>query len=108
MGQARHCAKLPAAGMEPGERTEPEERTEAAGAAAEEAATERVFTLEEVAMRNSSREAWLVIHGRVYDVTRFLEEVRPGGAARPGPAGASGGGRTRPRGARRGEGTARG
>lgn len=46
-----------------------------------------VFTLEEVAKRNSSREAWLVIHGRVYDVTRFLEEVRPGvGAARPGPA----------------------
>ncbi|RLV62147.1 hypothetical protein DV515_00019619, partial [Chloebia gouldiae] len=33
-----------------------------------------VFTLEEVAKRNSSREAWLVIHGRVYDVTRFLEE----------------------------------
>ncbi|XP_063266768.1 cytochrome b5 [Prinia subflava] len=37
-----------------------------------------VFTLEEVAKRNSSREAWLVIHGRVYDVTRFLEE-HPGG-----------------------------
>ncbi|NXV03507.1 CYB5B protein, partial [Cettia cetti] len=34
--------------------------------------------LEEVAKRNSSREAWLVIHGRVYDVTRFLEE-HPGG-----------------------------
>uniref|UniRef100_A0A8C4J9U8 Cytochrome b5 type B n=1 Tax=Dromaius novaehollandiae TaxID=8790 RepID=A0A8C4J9U8_DRONO len=26
-----------------------------------------VFTLEEVARRNCSREAWLVIHGRVYD-----------------------------------------
>lgn len=51
--------------MEPGERTEPEERTEAAGAAAAEAATERVFTLEEVAMRNSSREAWLEI-GRAH------------------------------------------
>ncbi|KAM4894222.1 cytochrome b5 type B isoform 1-T1 [Sylvia borin] len=37
-----------------------------------------VFTLEEVAKRNSSREAWLVIHGRVYDVTRFLAE-HPGG-----------------------------
>ncbi|NXV16700.1 CYB5B protein, partial [Uria aalge] len=34
--------------------------------------------LEEVGKRNSSREAWLVIHGRVYDVTRFLEE-HPGG-----------------------------
>ncbi|XP_048172949.1 cytochrome b5 isoform X2 [Corvus hawaiiensis] len=37
-----------------------------------------VFTLEEVGKRNSSRETWLVIHGRVYDVTRFLEE-HPGG-----------------------------
>uniref|UniRef100_A0A8C3BZX0 Cytochrome b5 type B n=1 Tax=Cairina moschata TaxID=8855 RepID=A0A8C3BZX0_CAIMO len=37
-----------------------------------------VFTLQEVARRNCSREAWLVIHGRVYDVTRFLEE-HPGG-----------------------------
>ncbi|NXA07674.1 CYB5B protein, partial [Sapayoa aenigma] len=34
--------------------------------------------LEEVEKRNSSSEAWLVIHGRVYDVTRFLEE-HPGG-----------------------------
>ncbi|NXD85869.1 CYB5B protein, partial [Halcyon senegalensis] len=34
--------------------------------------------LEEVGKRNSCREAWLVIHGRVYDVTRFLEE-HPGG-----------------------------
>ncbi|NWR66582.1 CYB5B protein, partial [Bucorvus abyssinicus] len=34
--------------------------------------------LEEVGKRNSNREAWLVIHGRVYDVTRFLEE-HPGG-----------------------------
>ncbi|NWX89893.1 CYB5B protein, partial [Nothoprocta ornata] len=33
---------------------------------------------EEVARRNSSREAWLVIHGRVYDVSRFLAE-HPGG-----------------------------
>ncbi|NWV34181.1 CYB5B protein, partial [Grantiella picta] len=34
--------------------------------------------LEEVGKRNSNREAWLVIHGHVYDVTRFLEE-HPGG-----------------------------
>uniref|UniRef100_A0A8B9EMC6 Cytochrome b5 type B n=1 Tax=Anser cygnoides TaxID=8845 RepID=A0A8B9EMC6_ANSCY len=44
----------------------------------EAAAAGPVFTLQEVARRNSSREAWLVIHGRVYDVTRFLEE-HPGG-----------------------------
>ncbi|XP_070617822.1 cytochrome b5 type B [Erythrolamprus reginae] len=37
-----------------------------------------VFTLAEVAKRSSEREAWLVIHDRVYDVTRFLDE-HPGG-----------------------------
>ncbi|XP_042336593.1 cytochrome b5 type B isoform X1 [Sceloporus undulatus] len=36
------------------------------------------FTLAEVAKRNTSKETWLVIHGRVYDVTRFLDE-HPGG-----------------------------
>ncbi|XP_058011550.1 uncharacterized protein LOC131184371 isoform X2 [Ahaetulla prasina] len=36
------------------------------------------FTLAEVAKRSSDREAWLVIHDRVYDVTRFLDE-HPGG-----------------------------
>ncbi|KAK2545602.1 cytochrome b5 [Columba livia] len=51
------------------------ERTEAAGSAAEAGP---LYTLEEVGKRNSSREAWMVIHGRVYDVTRFLEE-HPGG-----------------------------
>lgn len=38
------------------------------------------FTLAEVAKRSTDREAWLVIHDRVYDVTRFLDEV--GGARR--------------------------
>uniref|UniRef100_A0A8D0FPJ9 Cytochrome b5 type B n=1 Tax=Strix occidentalis caurina TaxID=311401 RepID=A0A8D0FPJ9_STROC len=52
------------------------ERTEAGGCAVAEAGP--VFTLEEVGKRNSNREAWLVIHGRVYDVTRFLDE-HPGG-----------------------------
>lgn len=33
------------------------------------------FTLAEVAKRSTDREAWLVIHDRVYDVTRFLDEV---------------------------------
>uniref|UniRef100_U3IIR8 Cytochrome b5 type B n=1 Tax=Anas platyrhynchos platyrhynchos TaxID=8840 RepID=U3IIR8_ANAPP len=62
------CAKLPAASMEAGKRAE----------GGGEAAAGPVFTLQEVARRNCSREAWLVIHGRVYDVTRFLEE-HPGG-----------------------------
>ncbi|XP_033014815.1 cytochrome b5 isoform X1 [Lacerta agilis] len=37
-----------------------------------------VFTLDEVAKRNTDKETWLVISGRVYDVTRFLSE-HPGG-----------------------------
>ncbi|CAN2389428.1 heme binding [Pristimantis euphronides] len=36
------------------------------------------YTLEDVSKRNSAKELWLVIHGRVYDITRFLEE-HPGG-----------------------------
>nr|XP_060644089.1 cytochrome b5 type B [Anolis sagrei ordinatus] len=36
------------------------------------------FTLAEVAKRSTGKETWLVIHGRVYDVTRFLDE-HPGG-----------------------------
>ncbi|XP_053461367.1 cytochrome b5 type B [Nycticebus coucang] len=36
------------------------------------------YRLEEVAKRNSLEELWLVIHGRVYDVTPFLNE-HPGG-----------------------------
>ncbi|XP_029464163.1 cytochrome b5 [Rhinatrema bivittatum] len=36
------------------------------------------YRLEEVKKRNSAQETWLVLHGRVYDVTRFVEE-HPGG-----------------------------
>ncbi|XP_068941578.1 cytochrome b5 type B [Petaurus breviceps papuanus] len=36
------------------------------------------YRLEEVAERNSEKDVWMVIHGRVYDVTRFLGE-HPGG-----------------------------
>lgn len=38
------------------------------------------YRLEEVAKRNSAEETWMVIHGRVYDITRFLSEVRAGEA----------------------------
>ncbi|XP_018425922.1 PREDICTED: cytochrome b5 type B isoform X3 [Nanorana parkeri] len=36
------------------------------------------YTLEDVQKRNSAKELWLVIHGRVYDITSFVEE-HPGG-----------------------------
>lgn len=46
------------------------------------------YRLEEVAKRNSAEETWMVIHGRVYDITRFLSEVRVweagGRGVRPG------------------------
>lgn len=48
------------------------------------------YRLEEVTKRNSSKELWLVIHGRVYDVTRFLNEVGPGRWEAPGSCRAEG------------------
>uniref|UniRef100_UPI00398F6161 cytochrome b5 type B n=1 Tax=Pristiophorus japonicus TaxID=55135 RepID=UPI00398F6161 len=36
------------------------------------------LTMEEVKTHNGSKSTWLVIHDKVYDVTRFLEE-HPGG-----------------------------
>ncbi|VDO18476.1 unnamed protein product [Heligmosomoides polygyrus] len=37
------------------------------------------FTLEDVAAHNSEDSAWLVIRGKVYDVTKFLDD-HPGGS----------------------------
>ncbi|CAA0841614.1 Cytochrome b5 isoform B [Striga hermonthica] len=37
-----------------------------------------VFTLAEVSEHNTSKDCWLVISGKVYDVTKFLED-HPGG-----------------------------
>ncbi|XP_074588451.1 uncharacterized protein LOC141844312 [Curcuma longa] len=39
----------------------------------------RVFQLSQVAPHNTKRDAWLVINGRVLDVTMFLED-HPGGS----------------------------
>lgn len=33
------------------------------------------YTLEQVAEHNTRQSPWLVIHDRIYDVQKFLEEV---------------------------------
>ncbi|KAI4356416.1 hypothetical protein L6164_000440 [Bauhinia variegata] len=38
----------------------------------------KVFTLADVSKHNTAKDCWLVIHGKVYDVTKFLED-HPGG-----------------------------
>lgn len=43
-----------------------------------EGAAEKVYSLEECKKHNNDKSCWLVIHGKVYDVTEFLEE-HPGG-----------------------------
>lgn len=41
-------------------------------------AASKNFTLEECAKHSTEKDCWLVIHGKVYDVTEFLDE-HPGG-----------------------------
>lgn len=36
----------------------------------------KYFTLEEIGAHNMCNDTWLVIHDKVYDITRFLEEVK--------------------------------
>ena len=35
----------------------------------------KILTLEEIKKHNDGRSTWFVIHNKVYDVTKFLEEV---------------------------------
>lgn len=37
-----------------------------------------VYTIDEVARHNHAQDLWLVMHGEVYDITKFLTE-HPGG-----------------------------
>ncbi|XP_020516642.1 cytochrome b5 type B [Labrus bergylta] len=38
----------------------------------------KYYTLEDIRVHNISSDTWLIIHGKVYDVTSFIEE-HPGG-----------------------------
>uniref|UniRef100_A0A8C9VGH2 Cytochrome b5 type B n=1 Tax=Scleropages formosus TaxID=113540 RepID=A0A8C9VGH2_SCLFO len=39
----------------------------------------KYYTCEEINRHNLSKDIWVVIHDKVYDITSFLEEVTPGG-----------------------------
>ncbi|KAH7296228.1 hypothetical protein KP509_26G014600 [Ceratopteris richardii] len=38
----------------------------------------KIFTLEQVSQHSTSKDCWLIISGKVYDVTKFLDD-HPGG-----------------------------
>ncbi|XP_077225300.1 uncharacterized protein LOC143858536 [Tasmannia lanceolata] len=41
-------------------------------------AENKAFSLSQVSVHSSKQDCWVVVHGKVYDVTKFLEE-HPGG-----------------------------
>ena len=41
----------------------------------ESAPEKKVYRLEEVKQHKDVKSAWIVVHNKVYDVTKFLEEV---------------------------------
>ncbi|KAM0900331.1 hypothetical protein ACQ4PT_020702 [Festuca glaucescens] len=45
---------------------------------AEETETKQLFSPSDVSLHASRKDCWVVIHGKVYDVTKFLED-HPGG-----------------------------
>lgn len=40
----------------------------------------RYYRLSEIEQQNSFKSTWIIIHNKVYDVTKFLEEVSAGSA----------------------------
>lgn len=36
----------------------------------------KIYSLQDVQKHDSNKSLWLVIHNRVYDITKFLDEVR--------------------------------
>jgi len=40
----------------------------------------RKFTVDEVAHHNRADDCWIIVHGKVYDVTKFLAD-HPGGTS---------------------------
>lgn len=35
----------------------------------------KIFRIEEVKKHNSVKSSWVIIHNKVYDITKFLEDV---------------------------------
>ena len=72
-----------------------EEVATSAPAAAPAAAGEKVFTLEECRAHRTEKDCWLIIHGKVYDVTEF-RAAHPGARRRWGTFGGGAGARPLP------------
>lgn len=53
-------------------------KAEAAPAAAPAASAKKTFSVDEVKKHNKDSDCWVILHGQVYDVTRFLND-HPGG-----------------------------